>query len=248
MRGERFDEKQRLLQRMRLTAKEELRYSAAIGKVVCSGPGTMFAEDYRPPEPAAEKDGKQSGTGLQRPSQTLFEWRDGMQWSQKQDTRKVVLNGGVMMDLRSGIEIVLADKLNAPDWGKLKSGRKTRLDCSQLVANFVKSGSDAKPVGTAASKPAAEGRGDIAGKLNLELTSFDALGQVDLKDGSTRIVGHRLTYKRGAERDDASVEGTGVFPATLVFQAPDGRIVTERHTKIDIHFEDGRVVEFLANE
>jgi len=247
MEGVRFDENQRLLQRVSLTAEKELRYQAESRIVNCTGPGTMSAEDYRRPGPAGEKDARPLGTGMQRPSQTFFEWRDGMQWSRQQDgPAEVVLNGGVKMQHHSGSEVVLAEKLNTPDWGKLTSGRRTSLNCGKLVAKFVESAGAGKSVGTAASKPAAEPSEDITGRLDLELKSFFALGQVDLQDGSTRITGHRLDYDRGTVNDYASVEGKGVFPATLVYEDADGKVIPVRSSKIDIHFKDGHVVKAVA--
>ena len=222
------DENKRLIQRMRLTS-EQLTYDAGAAqdaksaKMTVDGPGTMSMEDYKPPEP---KDGK---IPLAQPSQTLFVWKRGMAFSQKDG--QVVLHGGVTMRHRGGDQIVLAERLNIAAMGRLAPGRNVKLSCEKMIASF----DEAEP-------------GQAVDAVTLgKLRRFRAIGNVEMVEGRRRMLGEVLDYDR--VREIVVIEGTRDSPATLMYQpSPQAVLKTVRSTRIECFLKDNKIVRVRTDE
>ncbi len=243
LRSRREDDKNRLLRRMQLSG-EKLIYDAGAERITMLGRGTLMAEDYDKPRPqkAAEPDGTMAA--VDRPSQSAFAWNKSMVLSQKD--RVVTLEGGVIMDHRSGDQIVGKDKLNAPrdQWGTLPAGRKTRLECDTMMARF------GKPVNTPATQPSTRParrtggdplrEGPTMGPLDL----FSATGDVSLKDGPRHVLAQRLIYNR--DKDLAVVwgylEGQPLAKGSISYEDPQtGRTQTVASPKFIWYRRDNRI-------
>lgn len=193
--SQRHDVQGRLWQRMHLSGPRvifDLHNTAAANKDKSSGTvnvigsGKMLLEDYRPPEgKSATSAMGDMGTSVERPSQTAFQWKKTMQMSQAD--RTVDMNGDVHMVHRSGDQVVLSDKLNAPPWGTLSRGRSSILACDKLIAQF--SEPDQKAAKAAPS-------GDLVGPRVGPMERFIATKNVNLQDGSNQMLGQRLIYER----------------------------------------------------
>ncbi len=242
LRSRREDEKNRLVRRMQL-AGEKLIYDAESERITMLGRGTLMSEDYdKPRPPKAAADG--SIAAVDRPSQSAFAWNKSMVLSQKD--RVVTLEGGVIMDHRSGDQIVGKDKLNVPrdQWGTLPAGRKTRLECDTMTARF------GEPVNTPATQPSTRParrsggdplrEGPTMGPLDL----FSATGDVSLKDGPRHVLAQRLIYNR--DKDLAVVwgflEGKPPAKGSITYEDPQtGRTQTVASPKFIWYRRDNRI-------
>ena len=101
------DEQHRLKRRLQFTGEKELIYNVRESEINVVGPGTLVSEDYRPPakRDSTRQRSEEDMANLERPMQTLFQWKESMEMSQLQ--RQVVLTGDVMMVNRSGSRIML---------------------------------------------------------------------------------------------------------------------------------------------
>jgi hypothetical protein len=192
----RTDAKGRLLQRLKVRG-DRLTWDAQREQIDIAGAGKMVVEDYRPPrkpDGRAEDDGDAdlTGDGVRRPFQTAFTWEKLMTLNQAK--RRAIMEGRVRMAHASGKHLVLARELNVPDWGKLAAGRFTRLSCGKLIAKFAPAEPDEPETAT---RPAADSGPRIG-----PLTYFEAIGDVNLKDGVREvrwIIAERLLYNRPTE-------------------------------------------------
>jgi lipopolysaccharide export system protein LptC len=245
------DEKNHLVSRMEL-AGEKLIYDAEGQRITMLGRGTLKAEDYdkpRPPKPAGA-----DGTiaAVDRPSQSAFAWNKSMVLSQKD--RVVTLEGGVIMGHRSGDQIIGKDKLNVPldQWGALRAGRKTRLECDTMLAKFGEP--DKKPATQPATqpstRPARRSAGDLLregpplGPLDLFLATGDVSLRAQEKSGQRHVLAQRLIYNR--EKDLADVygflEGKPVAKASISYEDPQtGRTQTVASPRFIWYISDNRI-------
>jgi lipopolysaccharide export system protein LptC len=250
LRSRREDEQNRLVRRMQL-AGEKLIYDAESERITMLGRGTLMSEDYDKPRPQKVADSQGMVAAVDRPSQSAFAWNKSMELSQKD--RVVTLEGGVIMDHRSGDQILGQDKLNVPrdQWGTLPAGRQTRLECDTMMARFGEP--DKKPATQPAiqpsSRPARRSGGDpfregpTLGPLDL----FSATGDVslkDLKDGQRHVLAQRLIYNR--EKDLAVVwgylEGKPVAKGSITYEDPQtGRTQTVASPKFIWYRRDNRI-------
>jgi len=243
LRSRREDEKNRLLRRMQLSG-EKLIYDAGGERITMLGLGTLMAEDYDKPRPQKVADADGTIAAVDRPSQSAFAWNKSMVLSQKD--RVVTLEGGVIMDHRSGDQIMGKDKLNVPQdrWGTLPAGRKTRLECDTMMAKF------GEPVSTPATQPSTRParrsggdplrEGPTMGPLDL----FEATGDVSLKDGPRHVLAQRLIYNR--DNDLAVVwgflDGKPLAKASITYEDPQtGRTQTVASPKFIWHRRDNRI-------
>lgn len=212
-----YDAEGLLEQRLRVTG-EQLIYDARTEQINVLGAGTLLADDYRPPEPgtvrAAAPGDLMGGQSLPRPSQTLFQFAQGLQYDLAQ--RRGRFWGGVDMVHRSG-DHVLPPGLPVPAVGKLNAGRIVRLTCGELTAVFG-------PPETGEAAVAAE-TDAMAGFRVGPLEELDAREKVNLEDGDGQAIGERLTYVR---RNDLVVihgdaEGRNGHLATLSLKDPSRR-------------------------
>ena len=228
-----------------LLKSEKVQYDAEARKLTCPTPGTMVAEDYRPPDkkakgPPADPLG---GGSVDRPSQTAFQWAKSMEMDQAQ--RLVKLAGDVQMAHRGGAEVVLLEKLNVRPWEKLPTGRKTFMNCDRMLAKFAPP--PPAPVAVAAA-PAPVGSGDsilgASGPQMGPLDLFDAYGNVNLQDGPRQVLCQRLLYERasdialiyGALPDEAPKD------AILYLQEPGKPVSFTRSPKITWYRQTNRIV------
>ncbi|HAU39225.1 MAG TPA: hypothetical protein DCX07_16115, partial [Phycisphaerales bacterium] len=127
--------------RLQLTG-EELLYDASRREMTVPSPGTLVVEDYRLPKegattrPADATPAGEMAGAIVRPWQTLFQWNRLMEL--KQAERQAIMEGEAIMVHRSGRQIVASlEELGLPDWPKdLEEGRRTRLTCERLLAQF----------------------------------------------------------------------------------------------------------------
>ncbi len=204
MASERRDPADKLLGRFRLTG-EELVYEAKqddegaeARSVDVNGPGTLWVEDYRPPDKndrATARRGPTQPFRTDRPSQTLFEWSGGAQLLI--DQRKVFLrgeDGRVTMLHRSGNRLLKFKEMQklAPDWGKVESGRQMALGCRKLMAEFG-APEERADTGRATTQPADE----IAAGTRFfgPLKVFQATREVHLRSEDGLVIqGQKLSY------------------------------------------------------
>ena len=247
----REDEKNRLVRQMELKG-EKLIYDAESERITMLGRGTLMAEDYGKPRPQKPAGADGTIAAVDRPSQSAFAWNKSMELSQKD--RVVTLEGGVIMNHRSGDQILGRDKLNVPrdQWGTLRAGRKTRLDCDTMLAKFGEP--DKKPATQPATQPSTRPTRRSAGDLLREgpplgpLDLFLATGDVSLraqeKSGQRHVLGQRLIYNR--EKDLADVygflEGKPVAKASISYEDPQtGRTNTVESPRFIWYISDNRV-------
>ena len=226
----------RLTQRIRLTG-EQLTYDAGAekdadsAKMTVAGAGTMFMGDYRPPKPKPGVTVK--GWEKDKPSQTYFTWKRGMEFSQT--VRQVVLHGGVRMEHRTGDQIAKAKKLNIPALGPLPTGRSVTMKCLKMIASFGDAVPDAK-----------------ADSMTLgRLRRFRATGDIDLSEGrlesGRRMLGQMLNYDR--VREIVVIEGTRKVPATLMYQpSPTETLKAIRSPRIECFLKDDKIVRVKTAE
>ena len=219
----------RLVQRTRLTG-DQLAYDAGGARMTVTGLGTLFMGDYRPPKPGA--DAKDRGWGRDKPSQTYFVWKRGMEFSRKD--RQVVLHGGVKMEHRTADQIAKAKRLNIPALGPLPPGRNATMTCQKMIASFGQ------------TAPAAADAVTLG-----QLRRFRAIGKVHLVEGrgaaQRRLAGQLLTYDR--LKEIVVVEGTKDTPATLMYQpSPRATLKTFRSPRIECFLEDNKIVRVKIDE
>jgi len=244
----RQDGKGYMIQRLQLTG-QRLIYDARSNEMNVFGAGTLLAEDYRPPQVAAGKTDQASemSEGLQRPSQTVFEWSRSMQLSQER--RLVVMDGGVGMVHRSGEQVVLTaqerKELNVPPWGELASGRKSVLVCGKLMARF--NPPDKEPAAPATAPSDYLQPGPRLGQLEL----FSATEKVNLKDGRWRVLGQRLLYHRphGLAVVWGFLEGEPLANAIAMEEDPEmGTLRQVSSPKIHCYLEHGQITKAKAQK
>jgi lipopolysaccharide export system protein LptC len=247
LRSRREDEQNRLVRRMQL-AGEKLIYDAEGQRITMLGRGTLMAEDYDKPRPRKVADSEGMIAAVDRPSQSAFAWNKSMVLSQKD--RVVTLEGGVILDHRSGDQILGKDKLNVPrdQWGTLPAGRKTRLECDTMMARFGEPVS--KPATQPSTRPSRRSAGDPLreGPTMGPLDLFSATGDVSLraleKDGQRHVLAQRLIYNR--EKDLAVVwgylEGRPVAKGSITSEDPQtGRSQTFASPKFIWYRLDNRI-------
>jgi len=215
VRSRRRDEKQRF---MRLLLKaDSLQYDVPKENMLVAGPGTLMVEDYRiREERPARRDNEEMQAALVRPWQTVFNWTKLMEL--KQNERKVVLEGKVVMVHRSGDQIELQQQLKVPLPDRLPPGRRTWMTCERMMAQF------SEPDATV--EAAADGEAEFVGPRLGPLREFSATGKVYLKDGDRQLrtaVAERLQYD--GEKDLVWLEGERtarrVTNATLTLEDKD---------------------------
>lgn len=159
-------------------------YEASSKLMTVTGYGRLGVWDFRPPD--AKADNSMTGSNMESPSLSAFEWQKLMTLSQ--DNRTVLLEGQVQMHHYSGKFMKLSDKQrtewNVADWGQIADGRQTILGCQKLLASF-----DAPPKN---DKPALQD-GTTGPRLGA-MRSFQATEDVNLSDGPYRVLGQRLIY------------------------------------------------------
>ena len=156
------------------------------------GAGNLLVEDYRLPGKRRRQARRRSSDSLLGdwaaggPSQTLFTWENSMSFLTRRNL--AIFDQNVQMTHRAGAEMVLgrrvaeARNLEVTQLQKLK-GRKTSLNCSNLLVEFARqaSGEGGELMGTARSA---------------QLRLIEATGPVTLQDGGKTLVGQRLIYLR----------------------------------------------------
>ncbi len=269
VRSKEQDDQGRLLQRLQMTG-DKLVYDVAGSKMQVLGPGTLVAEDYRGPRsPKAKKADGESVGGIERPWQTLFEWQKSMEYWQ--NDRRVELQDRVSMVHRSGLEVLLTEKLNIPKWQNLPKGRKAMLSCQKLMAVFAEPKEDKakdKEVKDKEAKDEAKGkeakdkeakdkegsevfmgRGPRLGPPEL----LRATGGVNLKDGPLQIMGERLIYelRKGGNKAEAvvwgSMPGKPVKNAKVYHEDPTtGQSRGWASPTITVYFEGREIKEVIT--
>jgi len=235
-----------LLKRTRMDCRN-LTWDARTGETIILGAGTMSAEDYAlgsSKDPKADRSGAaRRPAWLDRPSQTLFWWKEKMRVSGKRpEGREVFLKGDVVMKHRSGDQIVWKQALKLSVLGKLPAGRRTDLSCDQLTAMF------SEPQRRATSQPTSAPAQRLAAEVFLgRLRSFHAEGRVDLTDGRRTIAGHRLNYDR--KRELVLVEGKDNRAASLIYQDATGAASKRVESpRIEIYLQDGEIIHVKTGE
>lgn len=167
-----LDDQGCVLRRIKVQSNQ-LIYDHRTGETSTHGPGMLWMEDYRPPDPNVKAD--QSGDNISHPIQAVFLWETAMTLSQ--NNRTAVLDGNVNMVCYSGMYID-REGLNAPPWGVVKVGRMTSMRCNRFLAKFLPAPSSTTPSTGPAASSMMEG-GPRVGSLE----HFLALGQVHAIDG-----------------------------------------------------------------
>lgn len=234
LRSRRETPKRELQRRLELSARDQLMYDVQGSKIEVTGPGSLVSEDYRPPRkrtPGRGTDPASAMANMERPAQTLFQWKESMKMSQHE--RRVDLEGDVMMVNRSGDKILLVGGLNIPPMpGKLPAGRITAMTCQNLRAQFGEPEPEKRVKKTvtpttvrvkdAATKTKKRVRYFDMGPRLGPLDLFNAAGKVNLKDGPRQLIGERLLYDR--EKDTATiwgnVPGQPTANASLFYEDP----------------------------
>ncbi|HOF19253.1 MAG TPA: hypothetical protein PK082_10120, partial [Phycisphaerae bacterium] len=219
--------------RLQLTG-EELLYDASRREMTVPSPGTLVVEDYRLPKEGAETRpaGEMAGA-IVRPWQTLFQWNRLMEL--KQAERQAIMEGEAIMVHRSGRQIVASlAELGLPDWPKdLEEGRRTRLTCERLLAQF--------------SPADAQGGGqlDVEGPRVGPLELFSATRKVHLTDGARQlrsVVAQRLTYRRQTD----IVEVFGFLPGEKETNA--SILVEDKDAGTSQEFSGSKITWFRTND
>jgi lipopolysaccharide export system protein LptA len=169
-------------------------YTAKEKTMIVDGVGNMLVGDFRQPPPAkkavaAENDVTPPMEDVQRPSASAFEWQKRMTLTQHDDgERTVQLEGDVVLVHRSGLQVELTDQQkkqwSVADWHDLRPGRHIVLGCDTLAAAFDKPTDKGKVVADPMQQ------GPRVGNLR----NFQALKDVNLKDGQFQVLGQRLIY------------------------------------------------------
>lgn len=224
-------EDDKTLRRMELKG-DDLVYDTQLRRMDMYGPGTLLLEDYRKPDSADKPAGGDiTGPVVSRPSQTAFRWSKSMSLSQQRLLATLV--GDVGMAHRSGNQVALKERLNAPDWGKLPTGRNLTVACAEMIARFSESD-------TAGNKD----RQDRFRVGNPEL--FIARGRVNLVDApTTQVFCNQLTYN--GPREVATIAGhyNGQENGEATFVYQDSVNLTLRRVdspRVTAYFKGNRVV------
>ena len=227
----REEEAGKMLRRMELKG-DDLVYDTQLRRMDMYGPGTLLFEDYRKPDPADKSAGGGAiGRTASRPGQTAFRWSKSMSLSQQR--LLATLTGDVGMVHRSGNQVALKDRLNAPDWGKLETGRNLTVACAEMIARFAESD-------TAGNKD----RQDRFRVGDPEL--FIARGRVSFADApTTQVFCNQLTYN--GPREVATVAGhyNGQENGDATFVYQDSVNLTLRRVdspRVTAYFKGNRVV------
>ena len=182
--------------RRRLTLRSDegqVVYESGLQKLTCLGPGSMMVEDYREPETQPDTPSQTliPGGDVNRPSQSVFSWSKSMDMSQKD--RLANLSGKVILSHRSGSELVLTEQLKLRPWGKLPAGRRLRMDCETMFAEFAAPDPDADE----------KGRDVLMGPRVGPLEQFQALAgkqdYVKLLNPPVEVVCRRILYQRAKD-------------------------------------------------
>lgn len=164
-------------------------YDALTGESWVTGWGQFFAEDYRPPENRNRGNAAALGD-VERPSQTVFEWRKGMYLNQAK--QYVQLQEKVVMVHYSGDKVLRPEGLKAIPAEDVSGGRVSRLRCDRLEGWFEQA--------PQTEQDRASGQNLLdAGPQIGALRRIIALGDVSLQDGPVTIDAQQLLYN-GVER------------------------------------------------
>ncbi|MFW6154109.1 MAG: hypothetical protein ACOC95_02735 [Planctomycetota bacterium] len=172
------------VRRMQVEA-EHFDWDAVAARVEVDGAGALSLEDYRGPSATTGGD-----TGVERPSQTVFSWRERMALVQTGGAAveddapvagawEVTMTGDVQMTHRSGRQVVGLDKLPAIEPETLPEGRTTELDCRELIARLASRGTSDDRTG---------------GGLDRDIELFQAIGDVVLREGPYEAQGGQIMY------------------------------------------------------
>lgn len=211
------------------------------------GKGYMFIEDYRPPESATQPAAAAQAPGsmkLDRPSQTSLAWTDHMKWVQGrpenpdlppdvQAPRKstITLVGNAQMSHLTGDKVIVKGDLKVPAWPKFTDGRKSRLDCQQMIATFGQPADDPRKV-SATSKPTTQDASLLEGGVKLgEMEQFVAIRDVVMDDGPMQVQAQQVEYKKAPPPTRPNQEA---FDSLNIY----GYVGDEKPTKASLHIED----------
>ncbi len=230
---------------LKMTLKgSNLTYDTLIRQMVMTESGRLLVEDYRPSRLPEKKDPDSSNqadatlTGsVVAPSQTVFAWSKGMTF--KQDKREVLLEGDVQMAHVSGNKVVYQDRLQAPDWGKLESGKRLDLRRADvLIARFAQDQPE-ETDGAQADTPDQQTRLDPAlGSLH----SLTARGNVLLENQNTSVVAESLNYTRPLKMVTILGHLPGQSPKSAQLTRTDPR------TRRESLFQGRQILWYLQND
>ena len=170
-------------------------YTAKEKTMIVDGAGNLLVGDFRQPPPAKKTPVNESENNgppmedVQRPSASAFEWKKRMTLTQHDDGQRTVqLEGEVVLVHRSGLQLELTDQQkkqwSVAEWHDLRPGRHIVLGCENLQAAFDKPTEKGQPATDQAQQ------GPRVGNLR----NFQALQDVNLKDGTFQVLGQRLIY------------------------------------------------------
>ena len=241
------DEQNLVLQRVWMES-QKLTYDVQAQFVRATGPGKFYAEDHRPgnekDKAKADKKGQADAIGgLERPWQTIFDWSTEMLFSQA--NRTVQMHGNVGMVHLSGKQMITQKDIKTPPVSTMPEGRNARLRCDSLFAVFSEAAKEEQPAKAAkeeqapkaASAPPAQG---VANPRLGSLESFQAIGGVNLIDGTLNIICQRLEYDRPTETATVwgSLPGQPAKEASMFFtDAKTQRFQKESFPKAKIFFD-----------
>ncbi len=145
-----------LFRRMQIESRHLL-FNATARQITAKTPGSLSAEDYRPPKPEKKTEAgtasrSTDSVSIGRPSQTLLRWSRSLQLRRQPTYWSAELAGGVELRHRSGGKIVGIDTLPIPKYPKLGKGRELELYCQDLTAHFERKKPTDKPA-TSPGKP-----------------------------------------------------------------------------------------------
>jgi lipopolysaccharide export system protein LptA len=219
LKGERENEKGKLLRRLTLLTPEDVVYHAADRSARVKGSGRLLIEDYSPPSRSKSGENTRDEGYLVSPSWTAFQWSESM--SLQEEDLTVTMTGDVGMVHRSGDQVVLSDDLDlAFDKDKLPDGRKTVLGCDQLVAVFSRANANSADPNQAGVDKAIGLEEDFSGRLE----RLEALRDVTLRDGSARVEDcQRMLYDRADDivRLDGYLPEKGQKPSNVSLRYED---------------------------
>lgn len=201
------------------------------------GPKTLAAKLLsaagRTPSNKAASSSKDTPFGasfaVQRPSQTLFTWRNAMSFFA--DRSLAVFDGDVTMTHVSGSQIKGAERMQL-DLARLRelTGRRAGLRCRNLLVEFLQDSS----AGASDSAVTPLGRAT-------ELRQFTATQDVRLEDGDRSVEGNLVTYNRTTNL--VRVEGGVEAPAKFIEPDPKtGRLRVGHGDTFTYNVETGRIV------
>ncbi len=182
-----------LQRRIELTGKT-LIFRPLTQQAESKGNGTLLVEDYRHPEEKTEtKTGSSplAGGKLERPSQTVFTWKDRMTIDQAD--KHVTLWGDVSMRHFSGNKVIPLGEDKTEPWGTLKKGQTISLSCNQMDAYFDEPTDAEKAKRKTESKDGSKSLMDSGPQLGT-LKHFKAFKDVTFAYDQSKIDGQNIDY------------------------------------------------------